>query len=179
MKRLLIIIIVLIFSNNNLQAQDCDTLIGYSKEDKYSIYIKNNLEGKVLNNPTDKMHGLILKTNFFKSPTSKGIMIIFWCIRCGKMMDASVKVKIEFMDGSIIFLKRSQYDKDNQAEVGIFSFIMGGDYGNNYELLLFSSKSINKISISGDQIDSNTYSIDFSKSLDFMFAMKCLADLLK
>ena len=107
------------------------------------------------------MHALVLKTNFFKTPISKGIMIIFWCIRCGKMMDASVKIKIEFMDGCTIFLTRSQYDKDNPGEIGIFSFIMGGDSGNNYELLLFRTKSINKISISGDQIDSNTYSIGF------------------
>lgn len=178
MKKFILIIIILLVSKTNLKAQECDTLIGYSKDDKNSIYIINNLLGNVLNNPTDKEHGIILKTNFFKTPVSKGIMIIFYCLHCGKMMDASVKVKIEFMDGTTIFLTRSQYDTDGQADIGLFSFFMGGDYGHNYELLLLRTKSINKISISGNQIDSYTYSINFSKSLDYMFAMKCLSDLL-
>jgi hypothetical protein len=179
MKSLLIIIAVCFFSKNNLQAQDCDSLIGYTNDDQYSIYIIKLLQGKVLNNPTDSMHGMFLKTNYFKTPNSKGIRMIFYFVRCGKMMDASVKVKIEFMDGATIILSRSKYDTDNPAVLGMFFYFVGGDYGNNYDLTLLRTKSISKISISGNQIDSYTYLTDFSKSLDYMFGMECLSNLLK
>lgn len=179
MKKIIILITILIIQSTKLIAQDCDSMLTYSQDDKYSIFLANDLSGKVLNNPSDTMHGMFCRTSYFKSPYSSGIKIIFFFIRCGKMLDASVKVKIEFMDGSTIFLSRSQYDSDNEGAIGIFSFISGGNYGHNYELTMLRTKSISKVSISGNQIDSYTYSVDFANSLDFMLGMGCLFNLTK
>ena len=175
-KSILLSIVILFLGKADLFSQDCDSLLGYSKDDKYSIYLTKMLSGTVVNNPSDIKHGVICKTNFFKTSYSKGINLMFYFVRCGKMMDASVKVKIEFMDGSVIYLPHSIYDKENEA--GMFNFIAGGDYGNIYELTLLRTKSIAKISVSGNQIDSYTYDVEFSKSLEFMTGMNCLYNLL-
>jgi len=179
MKEVLTLILIVGVSRSTLFSQDCDTLLGYAKDDKYSIFMRESLKGTVINNPTDSMHGVFTRTNYFKTPKSTGIMVIFFFIRCGKLFDESVKVKIEFMDGTTIFLKRSIYDKDTPGDAGTISLLVGGDYGNIYELTLLRTKSISKISISGDQIDSYTYVADPFQSQNFMVGMQCLSNLLK
>lgn len=94
-------------------------------------------------------------------------------------MDGSVRVKIDFYDGTNISLTRSVFDKDHDALAGVFSFVGGGDYGHNYELTLLRTKSITKVGISGDYIDNTTYIVDELESLDFMQGINCLFNLLK
>jgi hypothetical protein len=160
-------------------AQDCSSILMRSKDDKFSVFLSKLLTGKVQDNPTDTLHGMICKPSYFKTPSSSGINLNFTFIRCGKMLDASVKVKVEFVDGTYIFLSRSEFDSDNPGAMGIFSFLSGGNYGHSNELKMLRTKQISKICISGNQIDSYTYTIDSTDSLYFMSGMDCLFKLAK